>query len=354
MSIKLDFVKQLTTTKAVKDEENSINKKQIKESFNSLIDSAFLFGKSRPAIEKLQDKVELKFSYICLLKILEDYSDDYEVDKSDVRSKAKQIYESAFSYKDVLRRKNKSKCSYINPYQNLLVGNSASKVEISRGYERQLLVLSKMFDLELNKIIIDPREIIESYSTYLLQKQSFELLENPIEKRIIDEEILLNFNPNQEKLYSSNIISKISYHSEEDNDIYKMINRFNDVIMFQKIGTLEYEKSNFSNSFYLRDGSTLQNYRIRKEYNSFSNYDYDNQTIAKEYNIFTNLNIYQLTSDPEFTLLHADILFSDLNLKESIIHNGGYIGEIVKNDNGKYDIFHDHDKLCACIDFKKN
>ena len=30
MSIELDFVKQLTTTKAVKEEANSINKKQIK------------------------------------------------------------------------------------------------------------------------------------------------------------------------------------------------------------------------------------------------------------------------------------------------------------------------------------
>ena len=35
MSIELDFVKQLTTTKAVKEEANSINKKQIKESYTT-------------------------------------------------------------------------------------------------------------------------------------------------------------------------------------------------------------------------------------------------------------------------------------------------------------------------------
>jgi hypothetical protein len=215
------------------------------------------------------------------------------------------------------------------------------------------MVISKIFDLELNKISIDPREMIESYSTYLLQKQSFELLENPVEKRNIDEEILLNFSPNQEKLYLTGRISKTLYHPEEENDIYKMTNRFNDIIMFQKIGTLEYERSNVNNSFYFKDNLALQNYRIRKEYNSFNNFEHDNQTPVQEYNIFTNLNIYQLTSDPEFTLLHADILFSDLNLKESIIHNGGYIGEVVKMDNGKYDIFYDNDKLCACIEFEK-
>ena len=157
MSIELDFVKQLTTTKAVKEEADVINKKHIKESYNSLIDSAFLFGKSRPEFEKLQDKIRLKFSYICLIKILEDVSEDYEVEKQDLRDKARQIFQSAENYKEVLREKNKSKCRYINPYQNLLLGNSATKVEIIRGYERQLSVISKMLDLQLTKVEIDPR-----------------------------------------------------------------------------------------------------------------------------------------------------------------------------------------------------
>ena len=151
MSIELDFVKQLTTTKAVKEEANSINKKQIKESYTTLIDSAFLFGKSRPEYEKLEDKIKLKFSYLCLEKILEDYSDDYEVEKNDLRDMARQVFKSAESYKEVLREKNKSKCSHINPYQNLLLGNSATHVEIILGYERQLNVLSRMLDAEQNK-----------------------------------------------------------------------------------------------------------------------------------------------------------------------------------------------------------
>ena len=155
MSIELDFVKQLTTTKAVKDEENVVCKRQIKESYRSLIDSAFLFGKSRPDYEKLQDKVRLKFTYLCLIKILEEFSDDYEVDKIDLRDKARQVFESSQSYKEILREKNKSKCKYINPYQNLLLGNSSTNMEIVRGYERQLLVLIKMLDLELNKLEIE-------------------------------------------------------------------------------------------------------------------------------------------------------------------------------------------------------
>ena len=61
MFIELDFVKQLTTTKLIK-EDKYITKNQIKESYNNLIDSAFLFGKSRPDYEKLQDKIKLKFT----------------------------------------------------------------------------------------------------------------------------------------------------------------------------------------------------------------------------------------------------------------------------------------------------
>lgn len=352
MSIELDFVKQLTTTKAVKEEADSIDKRHIRETYNSLINSEFLFGKNRTEYEKLEDRIKLKFSYLCLIKILEDYSDDYEENKADIRDKARQIFHSAESYKEVLREKNKSKCSYINPYQNLLLGNSASKIEIIRGYERQLSVISKMLDLELTKKDIDPRQIIESYATYLLQMQSFQILTNSIDKRQIDEEILLNFNPNQEALYSNGGIAELSYIPEKDGNIYKMTNRFKDVILFQKVGTLGYGRlRQQTGKFSYQDNSTLQNYRIKKEYVSIA--DSEKNIPEREYNIFTYLNISQLTSDSEFTALHADILFSDLNLQEAQIHNGGYIGEIIKNDNGKFDVYHYQEKLCACKEYQK-
>ena len=353
MSIELDFIKQLTTTKAVKEDADSIDKRHIKETYNALIDSEFLFGKNRTEYEKLEDKIKLKFSYLCLIKILEDYSDDYEVDKIDLREKARQVFASSESYKEVLREKNKSKCSYINPYQNLLLGNSATKVEIIRGYERQLTVISKIFDIELTKKEIDPRQIIESYSTYLLQNQSFKILTNPIEKRYIDEEILINFNPNQESLYENGGIEDLSYIPEQNGNIYKMTNRFNDVILFQKIGTLGYGRiRQKKGTFSFHDNSTLQNYRIKKEY--ISRAESEKEIPEKEYNIFTYLNISQLTSDPEFTALHADILFSDLNLQEAQTHNGGYIGEIIQNENGKFDVYHYQEKLCACKEYQKH
>lgn len=354
MSIELDFIKQLTTTKAVKQGAEVVNKKHIKETYNSLINSAFLFGKSRPEIEKLEDKIKLKFAYICLIKILEDYSDDFEVEKLDLRDKANQILQSAESYKEVLREKNKSKCSYINPYQNLLLGNSATQIEIARGYIRQLEVISKILDIQLTKMIMDPREIIETFSTYLLQNQSYEMLENPISKRKIDEEILINFEPNKSDLYSSVGIEGISYASEENNNIYKMVNRFNDIIMFQKVGTLGYEKfkqKNGRNSY--RDNYTLQHYRVKKQYQSMDDFKYNNEVPEKEFSIFTDLNLAELTSNPDFTSLHADILFSDLNLNEAEKYNGGYVGEIVQNDNGKFDVYHYQDKLCACIEYRK-
>ena len=127
-----------------------------------------------------------------------------------------------------------------------------------------------------------------------------------------------------------------------------MTNKFNDIIMFQKVGTLGYE----TNTHTIRDDVTLQHYRIRKQYKSLVDVEYKNNIPEEEFSIFTDLNISKLTQDPEFTALHADILFSDLNLRQAVLHNGGYIGEIVKNENGKFDVYHYQDKLCACIEYK--
>lgn len=352
MSTELDFTIELMSRPKEETKGNFTNKKCIRENYNSLINSAFFFGKSKQEFEKLEDKIKLKFSYLSLIKILEDYSEDYEVDKDDLQDKVNQILKSAESYKEALREKNKRKCLYINPYQNLLLGNSATKAEIIVGYERQLSVISKMLDLQLTKKDIDPKELIETYSTFLLQMQSFYTLLNPVEKRQIDEEILINFNPNQENLYTFLQIDELSYIPKKEGNIYKMTNRFNDVILFQEIGTLGFGRFNNNNrKAKINRNSTLQNYRIKKEYFSITPNEKD--VPEKEYNIFTHLDISQLTNDPEFTALHADILFSDFNLQEAEQHNGGYIGEIIQNENGKFDVYHYQEKLCACKEYEK-
>ena len=64
MSIELDFVKQLTTTKAVKEEAKVIDKRHIKETYNSLIDSAFLFGKSRAGERRKSVWRQLQYTHI--------------------------------------------------------------------------------------------------------------------------------------------------------------------------------------------------------------------------------------------------------------------------------------------------
>ena len=63
-------------------------------------------------------------------------------------------------------------------------------------------------------------------------------------------------------------------------------------------------------------------------------FKYNNEVPEKEFSIFTDLNLAELTSNQDFTALHADILFSDLNLTEAERYNGGYVGEIIKNNNG--------------------
>lgn len=351
MSIELDFIKQLTTTKGVKEEAELINKKQIKESFNNLMNSPFLFGKNRLDIEKLEDKIKITYAYLSLIICLEEYSEEYEIKKDELRNMAKQILESSNKFKENLREKNKLKCSYINPYRNLLVANGSSNLEILRGYERQLNVIGKIFDSELTKTSIDPHELIETYSTFLLQKESFEILNDKHKKRRIDEEILLNFNPNCSDLYYKNTVGELAYFPSDDDNIYEMKNKFGDLILFQKMGTLGYgiarrDRSGFS----YKDSTTLHNYKIVKKYNSLTE-NFADEPDSREFNIFSCLNISKLTSDSDYTSLHADILFSDYNLEEASIHNGGYVGDIICESNGKYDVYHYPEKLCACIEY---
>ena len=351
MSIELDFIKQLTTNKAVKEEADYINRRQIKESFNTIINSPFLFGKSRMDVEKLEDRIKITYSYLCLIICLEDYSDDYEIKKEELRDMARQILESSTKYKEVLREKNKLKCTYINPYRNLLIATGATSLEILRGYERQLNVVYKILESLTTKTNIDPEELIETYSTYLLQNQSYETLNDKYKKRRIDEEILLNFNPNCEELYFENAVGQLAYFPSDDDNIYEMKNKFGDLILFQKIGTLGYgiarrDRTGFS----YKDSTTLNNYKLVKKYNSLND-DYSKDAESREFTVFTDLNISKLTSDSDYTSLHADILFSDYNLEEASIHNGGYIGDIVIETNGKYDVYHYPEKLCACIEY---
>ena len=74
----------------------------------------------------------------------------------------------------------------------------------------------------------------------------------------------------------------------------------------------------------------------------------ENGTIPeKQFDVFTYLNINQMSLDEKFTAAHADILFSDVNLENAVLHNGGYIGELEYEDK-EIQIFHELDKLCAC------
>ena len=73
--------------------------------------------------------------------------------------------------------------------------------------------------------------------------------------------------------------------------------------------------------------------------------------------MYGNINTQLLTNkqvDIEYIRYNNDVLLSTLNMDEAIEHNGGYIGEIVQNDNGKYDVYHYQDKLCACKEYEKH
>lgn len=338
MGKSIDYFKQIARG-------NIVTEDILKKRYNEF--SNFIYKLKASDVDRIQELIQIKFDYLVPSKFLEGYTaglsyqeleDDYIKTKEKVLMKKKE-------FNDKAKIRNES----VNPYRNLSVPQNAENYKINTSYGLQITNLKKELEKEEEKTFKDLDKIISLYAYYLLFKEAREILLDKKMRRKSDEEISLGFNSNQEDYFSKNMVSNVKFIPISGKSIsYEIKNRYGDIISFEHMGSLEYGQFGKKRPLF-QDKETLQKYSIHKKYNSLPN---DDGTIPeKDFTIYTYLNINQMSIDEEFTSVHSNILFSDVNMEEAIIHNGGYIGE-VEYSNGKILVTHVKDKLCACKEYE--
>ena len=339
MSTFIDYFKQIARgDKLSKD----IVEKRYREFLN------FIYKLKSTDEERIRELIKLRFDYLVTYKIIQGNTN--LTNYNDVKIEYDKICILVNQKKVELNNMARLKYERVNPYRNLSVPQNADKYRINTSYTLQIENLNKGLEKEEKNYNKDLENIISLYAYYLLYTEAREILLDENKRRYIDEEISLGFNPNQESSNSNVLVSNLKYTSCEKNKIsYKMKNKYGDIIIFEHIGNLEFGQFGKRHPLF-QDRTTLQNYHIHKIYNSKN---VENNLLEKDFNIFTYLNINQMSIDEDFTKAHANLLFSDVNLEEAIEHNGGYVGEVEYDDEGKVIIVHENDKLSACIEFAK-
>lgn len=297
-------------------------------------------------MDRTIELIKLRFDFLVTSKLLENHNSglSYESLKKEYDKIVLLAQSRKLEFNDKAKIRNES----TNPYRNLSVPQNADIVRINNSYLAQIENLEKYLEREENKLYKDLDNIIELYAYFLLYSDARDILLDKDKRRTIDEDISLGFNPNKEDLYTEDIyISGLKFIPNKKNRVsYEMRNKYGDLVIFENTGRLEYGQFGRKNPLF-KDKGTLQKYKIRKIYN-------DNSSLSeREFEVYTFLNINQMSLDEEFTSMHSNILFSDVNLEQAIIHNGGYIGEVKYDDNGKIVIEHEADKLCACKEYEK-
>ena len=339
MSKYLDYFKQIARGQVVTAD---ILEKRYREFLN------FINRLKASEAERIQELIQLRYDYLVTAKLLEGYNAGLSFE--ELKDGYDKILEIAIDRKNEYNDKAKIRTETTNPYRNLSVAQNAENYKINFSYNKQIERLEKDLEKEETKLYKDIENIVSLYAYYILFREAKDLLLDVEKRREIDEEIALGFNPNQESLYSENVVSNLKFIPIQGSSIaYEIKNKYGDIISFEHVGSLEYGQFGKKNPLF-KDRETLQKYKIHKVYNSMPKTD--GKTREKDYEIFTFLNINQMSSDEVFTAAHANLLFSDVNIEEAIKHNGGYAGELEYNE-GKIVVSHAQDKLCACREYSR-
>lgn len=346
-----------------------------------------------PERDYLENLVSLKFSYINLiLAIRQEYqlqnkNEDEKLEKENVILIAKEYENTA---------KNKAKGKALkhkgSEYRKLDALKLATIDEIRKKYKIQLNAINHKLSLEISDDLngYESTTNTDMQALYFFIAEAYQNLSNPEYKLSYDENMFLNFKPDQSSKFIQGDISEIIYipqiieKNQEKVHAIILTNYQKDQIIAIKTGELGFGKYRKDGKSTYIDADSLDEYAIIKKYANpelaairkektkepESITEWSEGADGEVFTIYTKLNVKLLTNplvDPKYIAYHANALFSNTNMLEAIQKNGGYIGQVVykqnggvfdyapqvKIENGEYCVRHDLDKLCLAKQFQQ-
>jgi len=389
--MKANYIAQLLISKnhhGINDSLISIS--QINENYLNWIDK--IINGYKNEITKYQELAMLKLAYITImgkLKGKKSVDDKTEFDKTELKEQSiESSNEAKRKYLDEKHKKEENPRK-MNEYKELNVLPRTDIKIIRSQYLKELKGWVEELDKNIEKEKYDPKIAQKEEAILLAKADAFDSLSDPEYKMKLDEILLFNFCPNQEKNYIPNNMSEVTYLPETPSEHIDPITqrrfyalngvKFGSIksgddceVIATHIGNIgigRFRKSSGENTY--QDTRLLKEYRILKKYQNPQISElrkkatqkdgavsiWDDELNGEVFRISGNLHeniLMDPNVDKTFVQYTKEVLLSTTNLEESIEHNGGYIGEVCLSKNGEeYTVRHDNDSLCAAKEFQK-
>lgn len=382
MGLNKDYITQLTRNLAKVERQHLISLNEIKSRMNMMEESLKNNFKSDSETLKLEEILQIKIAYMMLHTAYMEKYQDNKIDENklfekleiielahNIEQKAKDEYIKKKDEKELNPRKN-------NEYKDLKIQVRAPIQEVNEQYDKMLIWWNTELGKEIKNNKITKENVIRNKILFDTLKEAHRNLEDENYKLKLDEILLFNFDPNQEKRYIPNNFSEITYIPEKkyvqrkngayQTPSYLAHNSEGDELFIIQTGDLGYGR------FRKKDGDVtfrspyeLKEYRVIKTYKDqnlaqkrreLNKNKWNQERNGEEFIVYGNINTQLLTDkevDLEYIRYNNDVLLSTLNMDEAIEHNGGYIGEVyVDKQSREYVVYHDQDKLCLAKEFQ--
>lgn len=276
-----------------------------------------------------------------------------------------------------------------NEYKVLIIPPRTPIEEVNKKY----LNILRNWNMELDRKISNGEFDLEENRTRekLIREKlkAYALLSDADYKMKLDELLLFNFSPNQEKKYVPGFQAEVTYVPERPrerrdpatgNTYYGLKGlAFGSTYHGDPVETIVYHIGNIglgrfrqeSGKVTFRDESVVKKYKVLKFYKDKelaakrrqaamregSVSSWDDKIGAEIFLVSGELNESKLEDpmvDPEFIRYTQEVLLSTTNLEEASIYNGGYIGRVgVTPDRREYIVKHDTEPLCVSKELQK-
>lgn len=394
----LNYINQLLVSRGNhKGQEYLISKSRMRENYNRLVE--VITGKNgyQDEIEREEALAKLRIAYLNIMEAIRDENkgtqieDDSEFDKKSVKRTAEETSERAkreyLRYK-AQREENSRK---YNEYSELFIQARSNIEEVRRRYLKSLKEWNTQLDSRIQQEDYDPIKTIKTEAILLGKMQAFINLSDPDYKMKLDEILLFNFDPNQERLYTPHDIAEVTYLPEEPiaridpntgEKHYSLTSlKFGDittgddseviVIHTGNIGFGRFRNWNKGGEVTYKSTRELKDYKVIKRYKDPSLAArrkatsekegalsiWDDQLDGEVFRVSGDLHEgILLSEDVDLNLLRytQEVLLSNTNLEEAIEHNGGYIGVVgIDRERNEYVVNHDRDGVICAKEFQR-